>query len=194
MSRFFDINGEEQTSALAVNGRHLTTLKKLGVADAAMAAIGAKQTPFGVQRCDMRGKQFFEPTREPYGVDAVIMPVVAEGTTIDLISWRTLAPDAWLWRNGDGWALGIDIITSPPLWDGFQEITLHATPLDWLRAGGTGAVILDWAAVPHIRRLAMFDTILCDHPTVQKRLASILNAPERKPKIIAAGTRHGRAA
>lgn len=194
MSRLFDLDAEMNMAVSAVTSRHLAAMERLGCRAPAIAAIGAKQAPLGVLRCDMRGAQFFEPTNELYGIDAVLMPVMEEGTVIDLIAWRTLAPDAWLWRNGDGWALGIDQITQPSPWDGFREITLHATPLDWLRAGGDGACILDWSAVSHIRRLALFDTIRCDHPTVQKRLSGILSQPERKTKIVGTGIRHGIAA
>lgn len=193
MARLFTIEAEMHKAVSAVTGRHLAAMERLGCTAPAIAAIGAVQAPFGVLRCDMRGKQFFEPTSEPYGVDAVIMPVMDEGTTIDLIAWRSLRPGAWLRRNGQGWALGVDLIQEPPLWDGFKEITLHATPLDWLRAGGQGAVILDWHAVSLIRKLDKFDTIICEDAVVRKRLDSILSLPAHKPKIIA-GVRYGRAA
>lgn len=193
MARLFDIETEMHEAVLAVTGRHLAAMERLGCTAPAIAAIGAVQAPFGVLRCDMRGDQFFEPTSEPYGVDAVIMPVMDEGTTIDLIAWRSLRPDAWLRRNGQGWALGIDLIQEPPLWDGFKEITVYATPLDWLRAGGQGAVILDWPAVSLIRKLDKFDTIICEDPVVRMRLDSILSAPAHKPKITS-GVRYVRAA
>lgn len=192
MARLFDIDAEVHKAETAVTGRHLAAMERLGCNAPAIAAIGAVQAPFGVLRCDMRGKQFFEPTSEPYGVDAVIMPVMEEGTTIDLIAWRSLRPDFWLRRNGQGWALGIDLIQEPHLWDGFKEITLHATPLDWLRAGGQGAVILDWP-VSLIRKLDKFNTIICEDAGVRKRLDSILSVPAHKPKIIS-GVRYGRAA
>jgi hypothetical protein len=194
MPRPVDLEAEMNRAVSAVTGRHLAAMERLGCTAPAIAAIGAKQAPFGVLKCDMRGKQFFEPTAEPFGIDAVVMPVMDEGTVTDIIAWRTLAPEAWLWRNGDGWALGIDEIERPHLWDGFREITVHATPLDWLRAGGEGAVILDWSAAQHIRKIAMFDTIRCDHHTVKDRLSALLSQPERKPKIVGTGVKHGRAA
>lgn len=193
MARIFDIDAEMHKAETAVTGRHLAAMERLGCTAPAIAAIGAVQAPFGVLRCDMRGKQFFEPTSEPYGVDVGIMPVMEEGTTIDTIAWRSLRPDAWLWRNGQGWALGIDLIQEPPLWDGFKEITVHATPLDWLCAGGQGVVILDWHAASLIRKLDKFDTIICEDPVVRKRLDSILSVPAQKPKITS-GVRYGRAA
>ena len=190
MSRPVDLEAEMQSALDAVTGRHLATLEKLGCKPAAIAAIGANQAPFGVAKCDMRGVRFFEPSAEPYGIDAVVMPVIADGVIIDNIAWRTLAPDAWLLRTGDGWVLGEDLITSPSLWDGFREITLHATPLDWLRAAGEGAVVLDWTAPEHIRKLAMFDVIHAVDIRVRQQLTDILIKPERMPKIIA-GARHG---
>lgn len=194
MARQIDLEAEIRSAELGVDSRVISWLLNKGCTAAGIAAIGAKQAPFGVMKCDMRGQHTFEPTIEPYGVQALIMPVVDEGSIIDAIAWRSLRPDAWLWRNGNGWALGIGLIQEPPLWDGFKEITLHATPLDWLRAGGEGAVVLDWSAITHIRKLAMFDTIKCDHPTVQKRLSAILSQPERKPKIVGTRTRNDRAA
>ena len=132
----------------------------------------------------MRTPPFFEPTSEPHGVDVVVMPVIDEGTVIDLIAWRSLAPDAWLWRNGDGWALGIDAIETPSHWNGHGSITLHATPLDWLRAGGSGACILSWNETSMIRKLANFDTINCACRRAATKLYDILSKPHRLPKIV----------
>ena len=194
MSRPVDLDAEMRKAELSVDGRVISWLLNNGCTSQRLAAIGAKHSPFGVLKCDMRGQHTFEPTSEPYGVSALIMPVMYQGTIIDQIAWRSLRNDAWLWRIGAGWALGIDEIECPPLWEGFKEITLHATPLDFLQAGGEGAVILDWSAIGNIRKLAMFDTIRCNHPTVQNRLSAILSQPERKPKIVSAGARHGHAA
>lgn len=194
MARLHDLEAEMHSAVLGSDGRVISWLLNNGCTSQGLAAIGATQSPFGLLKCDLRGKHTFEPTTEPYGVSALIMPVLEEGVVIDLTAWRSLAPSAWLWRNGNGWALGIDEIEQPPLWDGFKEITLHATPLNWLQAGGQGAVILDWSATSHIRKLAMFDTIRCDHPTVQKQLSAILNQPERKPKIVGTGAKRERAA
>jgi hypothetical protein len=194
MARPVDLKYDQRQAELRVDGRVIAWLLNNECTSEGLASIGAKQSPFGVTKCDMRGKHTFEPTNEPYGVSALIMPVLHEGVIIDQIAWCSLRPDAWLWRIGAGWALGIDEIEYPPLWDGFREITLHGTPLDWLRAGGKGAVILDWNAIHGIRKLAMFDTIKCDHPTVQKRLRAILSQPERKPKIVGTGAKRERAA
>ena len=194
MAHLFDLEAEMRKAELGVDGRVIAWLLNKGCTSQGLAAIGAKQSPFGVMKCDMRGQHTFEPTEEPYGVSALIMPVMEDGAVTDLIAWRSLAPDAWLWRTMQGWALGIDEIEYPPLWDGFKEISLHPTPLSWLQAGGNGSVILDWSAITQIRKLAMFDTIRCDHPTVQKQLSAILNQPERKPKIVGTGAKRDRAA
>jgi hypothetical protein len=194
MSRLFDLEAEMRSAGLGVDNRVISWLLNNGCTAAGIATIGVKQAPFGVSKVDMRGKHTFEPTTEAYGVSALIMPVMHDGTIIDQIAWRSLRPDLWLWRIGAGWALGIDEIESPPLWEGFKEITLHATPLDWLRAGGEGAVVLDWNAIADIRKLAMFDTIRCDHSTVQRQLSAILSQPERKPRIVGTGAKRERAA
>lgn len=194
MARAVDLDAEMRKAELGVDSRVIAWLLNNGCTSKGLASIGATQSPFGVLKCDVRGQHTFEPTVEPYGVTALIMPVMHEGTIIDQIAWRSLRTDAWLWRIGSGWALGIDEIECPLHWDGFREITLHATPLDWLRASGQGAVILNWDAITQIRQLAMFDTVRCDHPTVHRQLSEILSQPERKPKIIGTGAKRERAA
>ena len=78
---------------------------------------------------------------------------------------------------------------------GLDSIQLRFMLPRWIGcAGGEGTVILDRNAITHIREIALFDTIRCDHPTVQKRLKAILSQPERKPNIIGTGAKRERAA
>jgi hypothetical protein len=89
---------------------------------------------------------------EPTGTPAFILPVwtgpapsiysgVENPVLIDMIAWRPDDPARWWYRTGEGDALGIDNLDLAHV-EGWP-ISLHKTPLDWLRAGCRGAVLLD---------------------------------------------------
>lgn len=187
MVRPVNLDAEIRSAERGVDHRVISWLINNGCTAAGIAVIGANQAQSGGMNVDMRGKHTFETTTKPYGVSALILLVTHECTIVDQIAGRSLLPDAWLWRIGASWALGIDGIEYLPFWDGLKEISLHPTPLSRLQAGANGAVILVWSAVQYIRKLPMFDTIRSDHSTVQRQLSAILRQPERKPKIVGTG-------
>ena len=90
---------------------------------------------------------------EPTGTPAFILPVwdgpapsiysgVENPVLIDMIAWRPDEPARWWYRQGEVDAvLGIDNLDLAHI-EGWP-ISLHRTPLDWLRAGCRGAVLLD---------------------------------------------------
>lgn len=96
--------------------------------------------------------QFWQP--DPHGTGALVMPVWMggevpsiytdgpTGTLADIIAWTTDKPDQWYFRRGEhGLVLGDDNLGRADL---FREpIRLHRTPLDWMRAAGDGACLLD---------------------------------------------------
>ena len=100
----------------------------------------------GVARIEIDG-QYYQPV--PEGHPAIIIPVsydYAPGCLdpLDLIAFTPARPDRWYHRTGWGDVLGEDAIERAWLLE--QPLTMHATPLDWLQAGGHGTCILDWSA------------------------------------------------
>ncbi len=90
---------------------------------------------------------------EPTGTPAFILPVwngpapsiyqaVERPMLTDMLAWRPNDPPCWWYHQGDvDLVLGIDNLDLAHTagW----PISLHRTPLDWLRAGCRGACLLD---------------------------------------------------
>ena len=75
---------------------------------------------------------------------AVILPIYgpASGELIDLIAFSPSTPRAFWVLTGKAGLLGYEAATRA---EHFQEpLFLHETPLDWLKSGGEGSVILNW--------------------------------------------------
>jgi hypothetical protein len=94
-------------------------------------------------------------------------------TPVDLIAWTRAQPCRVFQCLGTAEALGVDQIGNPASWFLGKPLVVHRCPLDWLRAGCTGIVILD------PRR-------------VHTRLESLPACPAGY-RIVAAGLEHGRA-
>ncbi len=79
-----------------------------------------------------------------------IYTAVENPVIMDLLALRLDQPETWWWRIGEsGLVLGSDNLDLAHV-EG-RPISLHRTPLDWLRAGCRGACLLDhceaqWAA------------------------------------------------
>ncbi|MGE4324254.1 MAG: hypothetical protein AB7E60_14660 [Sphingobium sp.] len=171
-----DLNGEMLTAAGRVRQPHIDRLLALGVPGVVIATLGGHQIPFGVGTVERMERGLYQPGDGPLHV---LSPVCEAGEIIDIIAWRSDAPGNWAWRTGLGWALGTDMLL--PRWDD-DPVQLHATPLDWLRAGGTGMCILDWEA-PELGDLHALEAIEADEWTAQ-RLTRALSKPRRIPTII----------
>ncbi len=91
--------------------------------------------------------------QEPTGKPAFILPAwdgpapsiysgVENPVLIDMLAWRPDDPARWWYRQGD-----VDVVLGAAHLDLAHAeawpISLHRTPLDWLRAGCRGAVLLD---------------------------------------------------
>ncbi len=77
------------------------------------------------------------------GERAIVLPVCApDGEIIDLVALRPQTPRSF-WRFTDnGRFLGQAAIEDAALLK--EPLFVHETPLDWLKAGMAGVVILDW--------------------------------------------------
>jgi len=181
-SASIDLGGEMQTAVARVEQRHLDWIMGNGASAMAIASLGATQEPFGIGCLEFVGTDYWQPHSGPAAIGAVIQPVYDGGDIIDLIAWRSLKPLDWRWRVGEGWALGTDCLQGSA-WLGFNSITVHATPLAWLVAGGEGLTILNWTS-SSLYQLSQFDEIVCSDGKVAARLNNILSRPARVPSII----------
>lgn len=175
--RQIDLEAERRAAIARVGDRHLGRISALDVSAAAIAALGERVPPFGVAPAVDIGRGLYEPGNGP---EHLILFAYEDGAHIDSIALRTDAPTRWMWRIGQGWALGADWLNRLH-WDPVPA-PIFATPLEWLRAGGQGICILDWSS-DEIRRLALVNAIETDAMT-GKRILSILSKPRRLPQLI----------
>ncbi len=132
-------------------------LENLGVSGESIHRTGG----LAVARIGTAGRLWMP---EPTGTPAFILPIwdgpapsiycgVENPVLIDMIAWRPDGTGCWWYRQGE-----VDVVLGKAhLDDAHTEgwpISLHRTPLDWLRAGCRGAVLLDrcearWAGRRH---------------------------------------------
>ena len=81
----------------------------------------------------------------PDGVPAAVIEVLAEDavTVIDLVAWPLHAPDMFATAIGEADMLGILGMKSTPRCRFTEPLQLHRTPLNWLKAGCRGCVVLN---------------------------------------------------
>ena len=85
-----------------------------------------------------------EWTPKPDGQPVVTLPIWSGNSCIDILALCPVDGSRW-WRRTDlAPVLGLDEIERA----GFLDEPLHIrqNPLEWLRAGATGVVVLDWAS------------------------------------------------
>lgn len=131
------------TFASAVTGRHDRALTELGVPAAWLHA--------GPARYGVASAVFADDHWEPHedGTPVCVLPdapLSAVGDVVepvaDLIAFRTADPGRW-------WLLtGAAVLLNPTARDRADYVgdplVIHRAPLDWMRAGGDGVVVLDW--------------------------------------------------
>ena len=103
---------------------------------------------------------------DPAGIPAIVQPVwrgpapsiecaVEHPVLADLIAWRPAEPARWWYRWGcDSPTLGDEYVDDAHRH--YHPLVCHPTPLDWLRAGCVGCVLLEFAEhyAPESRRIA----------------------------------------
>lgn len=135
----------------------------------------------GAANIEIGRNDFWAPSDS--GVRAAIIPAMEDGAVLDLIAVRPSQPDVWYVRVGNCWALGMDEITDARhSLDHSHSIVLHATPLDWLRAGGRGVCVVDWT---DDARMTLRDlrAINVASPKFARALRLELSRPPRIPEI-----------
>lgn len=184
-----DLKAEFEAAVDRVRQSHLDRLQALNVTPAAIAHLNLSGPAFGVVNADPDRDGLYQPGEGPLHL---VMPVHEGGGLVDLVAWRSDDPTRWWLRTGLGWLLNADACIASR-WDG-DHLTLHATPLDWLRAGEGGAweaggVVLDFDA-PDLRALRCFDTITCATDWLAATLRRSLAKPARMPTISIMEARH----
>lgn len=117
---------------------------------------------------------------EPEGPDRRLLIAVRRlGVLLDIVAVASHVRNEWALRTGLGWALGIDAIEDAHAALMRDEkrvrLKLHATPFDWLAAGGDGLCVLDWcpASLAELRFLGERVTIEVA-PGAAERLKALL--------------------
>lgn len=121
------------------------------------------------------------------GRRAIIVPAMGfrENRLSDLVAFRLDAPRAFWRLEGTEPLLGYDSLEDAS--DRREPLMVHESPLDWLRAGRIGAVILDWTQYwpmwfSHIPALRVMDVAF------GRRLKAMLERPLQIPEIQVATT------
>jgi hypothetical protein len=95
---------------------------------------------------------FADPAEREAEAAAVIEALGEDGeTVIDLVAWPLAAPGRFASLFGNVSMLGSDRVANPASYFGGAHLQLFKTPLRWLQAGCTGAVIID----PHAARIML---------------------------------------
>ncbi len=172
------------TAVAGVRQPHLDRLRSAGVLPGTIARVGTVYPAFGVATGDIDPSGVFMVGE---GRQHVLQPVAENDDLIDLVAWRVGTPARWGLVNGLGWLLNADTCFSSR-WDG-DRLTLHATPLDWLRADATGGVVLDWSS-SDLCWLRGFSRIDCGNEMLGATLRKALSKPVRLPTIRTMEVRH----
>ena len=172
-----DLQQELDAAAARVTQLHLNRLLQLGVSRDAIANLGRDQIPFGVAGVTDDGDGLYQPGGS---IPSIVQPIYDLNGLVDLVAWRSSNPMRWRLRTGLGWLLGAQAC----LYGGWEPgvLTLHASPLDWLRAGCTGGVIVDWSS-GDIDTLRSFDTIYCADPRQAELLDRCFRRPAPRPTL-----------
>lgn len=180
-----NIEAEFMQACRAVRQAHLNRLRDLGVMPATIAGYPARfgSMGFGVLDGTINQDGYFVPGCGP---THIVQPVSDNAKLIDMVAWRSAQPFHWGLRAGHGWALGAANLSNSDYWS--NDVALHDSPLNWLRAGCDGLTIIDWDA-SEVDMLSCCEEVVA--PTL---LACVLYArlarPRQLPKIISMESRN----
>ena len=174
-----ELQAELFAAAARVTQGHLDRLRGLGVAPATLAALGRINVAFGVVNLTVDSGGTYQPGE---GSAHIVQPVMEDGELIDLVAWHTMRPERWWLRNGIGFALNPDNLGSLDRW-GEGPPVVHSSPLNWLRAGGEGSVILDWSDSVALGHLRAHEAISCASSALAGTLNRAMMATVRLPVV-----------
>lgn len=111
---------------------------------------------------------------EPEGpTPRLLIGVCHAGELVDVVAVASHCRDEWALRTGLGWALGAEAIDDlhrhlASDMSGRKKrlsLKLHATPFDWLAAGGEGLCVLDWCQASLNELRALGERVTLQVPT-----------------------------
>jgi hypothetical protein len=112
------------------------------------------------------------------GKAAIITPLFADGALLDLIA-TGLATCSTRTRLGVATMLGREWIDHAKATE--TAVRLFGDPIEWLRNGCRGAVVIDWRAARY--ELADLPGIACENEMLAKRVEHALKQPARIPQL-----------
>lgn len=164
-----------QRAALAMPFFAVRALLDMGVPAGLVAGLTGAGL-LGRLRVAERGGLWRE---DPDGAPRLLLGVRDRaGEVIDIAALSSTDPDAWALMTGDGWLLGWDRVEDAALADPETApvVKMHARPIDWLRAGGEGACLLDYGpgALGELRALGPAVELACEDDKAAAALAGLL--------------------
>jgi hypothetical protein len=122
------------------------------------------------------------------GKPAIILPLFADGELLDLIA-TGIATRSTRTRCGVATTLGREWLDHAR--DTETAARLFGDPIEWLRNGCRGAVVVDWRAARH--ELADLPGIACEGELLAKRVERALKQPAHLPQLFVREARHAAA-
>lgn len=111
---------------------HLDHVRALGVTPEAVASLGLRQLPFGVERISVDDAGRWWPDGD--GKPALVVPVIEYGEPLDIVAFHSSQPTRWWWRISER---DIALKNWATLGDDRERIRQALTLLeecDWLRS------------------------------------------------------------
>jgi len=133
--------------------------------------------------CAFDGAGYFD--FDPGGDICCVFEVLDEdaATSTDLCAFSVIFPDRFGLAMGSAAVLGLTNVTNPASWAFGKVLPVYRRPIDWLRAGCEGVVILDHYAAPAClsRKLG---NLLAEDEAHARELKSLLCTPQVDPTSI----------
>lgn len=161
----------------------LDRLKSIGVTGAGIARAGL----LGLVRMETDGEHW-QP--EESGNPALIIPAGVDNSfnnIVDMIALQTSNPDIWWSRTGLSPMLGFENLSRSMFYG--TQLTLHANPLEWLKADCEGICLLDWDMYLPVW-LSGVQSIYCPDPYTGERLSAALTQNIFLPEIRVGDMQH----
>ena len=130
----------------------------------------------GVTRAATAGREW---SHEPAGQPVITLPIWAGECCLDILALDPHNASRWWTQTDIVPVLAPEEIARCAILD--EPLDIHASPLEWLRAGARGTVILDWRSVSFW--LAGVRRFLCFDDMTAKRLDRGLRNPPQKFEI-----------
>lgn len=114
--------------------------------------------------------------------------VLERGEIVDLVAFTPQLATRWALRAGNAEWLG----ACPPQYLEPEPVTVHRSPLDWLRADCQGLVCLATKPLDVLRFLTRFAAVSVVDDAHAEELKAIIDRPLLYPEILVGGRLYGR--